>query len=212
MIYQIVEADAPIRQGDIIRNVPRIELSLSEIPIVDDDGQRIVSWNDILSELSEPATDVTAIVTMRAATGIVVTQDCDAARGESLCLALIADFGQVTNKSPETPKSWWKLITNHTRSNLRYFYLPADTGVGFDIPMAADFRTILRIPLKHLLANGASRVGRLNSLAYEHFRESLAQFFRRYPYNEWYPLTKEQFQDYSESITEERPQPYDWQK
>ncbi len=209
MIYEKVEPARPIRQGDIFRNIPRLEISLAEIPVVDEEGTRVASWQELLDEGTED--DVTAVVKLKAVTGIVITQDCDAARGKDLSLALIDDFQQVTNKSPETPKSWWKHITNHAKSNLRYFYLPADENFNLGQPMAADFRTILRVSREEVMTQGGFRVGRLNTVANEHFRESLAQFFRRYPYNEWYPLTKEQAEDYAKSS----PEPvelYDWQK
>jgi hypothetical protein len=209
MIYERVESSKPIQQGDIFRNIPRLEISLAEIPVVDEEGTRVTSWQELLDEGTED--DITAVVKLKAVSGIVITQDCDAARGKDVSLALIDDFQQVTNKSPETPKSWWKHITNHAKSNLRYFYLPADESFDLPRPSAADFRTILRVPREEVMTQGGFRVGRLNSVAYEHFRESLAQFFRRYPYNEWYPLTKEQAEDYAESS----PEPvefYDWQK
>jgi len=209
MIYERVQPEAPIRQGDILRNIPRLELSLSEIPVVDEEGSRVASWQELLDEASED--DVTAVVKLKAVSGIVITQDCDAVRGKDLSLAMLDDFQIVTNSSPTTPKSWRKHITQHAKSNLRYFYLPPDADIGFDRPMAADFRTILRVPREEALTQGATRVGRLNTVAYEHFRESLAQFFRRYPYNEWYPLTKEQVEDYAQSCPEP-VQLYDWQK
>ena len=54
------------------------------------------------------------------------------------------------------------------------------------------------------------RVGRLKDMANEHFREKLASFFRRYAYNAWYPLTKEEFEAYEK----ENPgtEPYNWQR
>ena len=36
------------------------------------------------------------------------------------------------------------------------------------------------------------RRGRLNFLADEHFRERIGEFFRRYPYDEWYALNREE--------------------
>jgi hypothetical protein len=40
------------------------------------------------------------------------------------------------------------------------------------------------------------RKGRLNITAYEHFRERIAEFYRRYPYDEWYPLDKAEMETY----------------
>lgn len=48
---------------------------------------------------------------------------------------------------------------------------------------------------------------------YEEIRkigESIAQYFRRYPYDEWYPLTNEDFLEYNK---EKGPvEPFEWQK
>lgn len=97
------------------------------------------------------------------------------------------------------------------KENLRYFYLPPDPAIGFGERMAADFRVIIRVPREDLLNLRHYRLGRLNNVAYEHFRESLAQYFRRYPYNEWYPLTREEVDEYSKGC-EESIEKYEWQK
>lgn len=45
--------------------------------------------------------------------------------------------------------------------------------------------------------------------AYEHYREKIAEYFRRYPYDEWYPLSKEEFKVYND---EKGPvEPFPWQ-
>ena len=77
--------------------------------------------------------------------------------------------------------------------------------------LAADFRVIIRVPRVDLENMRDRRLCRLNALAKEHFRESLGQFFRRYAYNEWYPLTRDEFQAYSDDSPEEI-RPYPWQE
>ena len=104
-----------------------------------------------------------------------------------------------------------RLLTKHTQTNLRLFYLPADQSVGFRDRMAADFRDIMRVPRRDLEGMRDFRVGRLNETATEHLRETLAQFFRRYPYDEWYCLSKEEFQAYAEG-SPELIEPYEYQK
>ncbi len=80
------------------------------------------------------------------------------------------------------------------RANLRYFYLPASKENGFEDRMAADFRTIVQVAREDLERLKKLRIGRLNEIACQHFRETLSQFFRRYPYDEWYPLTGEELE------------------
>ena len=212
MIYRTVDADEPIRQGDIFRNVPHLEFSLARLAIVEDDDQEIRSWESIVE--SGETQPVTALIALEPVNAIVITQDCDAARGKHLCLAQIDEFLEVTGKKsspPTSPKKWQSLLTAHAKSNLRYFYLPADESFGFVQRMAADFRSIIRLPREELLDLRQYRMGRLNDVASEHFRESLGQFYRRYPYNEWYPLTKEEAATYAEASPEEI-EFYEWQK
>lgn len=54
------------------------------------------------------------------------------------------------------------------------------------------------------------RKGRLNKVAFQHYRESIAQYFRRYPYDEWYPLTNEEYLEYTKE--KGHVEPFEWQK
>jgi hypothetical protein len=112
---------------------------------------------------------------------------------------------------PKNHDKWQSLIIKKGREMPRLFYLPADTIPDFDKPKAADLRVILRVPRTDLETLREHRVCRLNAEAVEHFRETLAHYFRRYAFNEWYPLTKEQFEAYSTAC----PEPvkaYPWQE
>jgi hypothetical protein len=213
MIYQAADPADPIRQGDIFRNVPHLELSLARLAIVGEDEPEVTTWQSII-ESGDPE-PVTALVAVEPVHAIVITQDCDAARGRHLCLAQIDKFLDVTGKRttpPATAKKWMSLLTEHSRTNLRYFYLPADEALGFAERMAADFRSIIRLPREELVQLRRYRMGRLNDMATEHFRETLGQFYRRYPYNEWYPLNKEEAAAYAEAKKPEDIELYDWQK
>jgi hypothetical protein len=58
---------------------------------------------------------------------------------------------------------------------------------------------VFQIQSEDLKTNINLRKGRLNETAYQHFRECIAQYFRRYPYDEWYPLNKDEYNAYIES-------------
>jgi len=209
MIYESAGGDEPIRQGDIFSNIPRVDLSFATMAILDGEEQRETAWKDAVADSPSP---VVAVLPVKPVTGIVITQDCDTVRGEYICLAEVADFATATGKTvPTSAKKWQSLIKQHAKTNLRWFYLPAATDFGIAARMAADFRVLIRVPLGDLEKHREFRLCRLKTVAREHFRESLAQFFRRYPYNEWYPLTKEEFQAYSED-SPESVQPYPWQE
>jgi len=75
--------------------------------------------------------------------------------------------------------------------------------------MAVDFLVTLRIPREDLESLRSLRKGRLNPVADEHFRERIAEFFRRYPYDEWYPLNQEELATYA--AAHEGTKPYPWQ-
>jgi hypothetical protein len=195
MIYEAVDEGQSIRQGDIFRDIPRIDLSVAELPIVEQDGQRLVAWQNLLDEGLDL---VTALIPIKRVSGIVITQDCDAANGQFISFAQIDKFVDVTKldlSKQELGKQMLSLTT-HARENLKWFYLPADEKMGFTEKMAADFRAIFALQRSDLQTMISLRNGRLNPVADEHFRETIAQYFRRYPYNEWYPLTKEELAAY----------------
>ena len=210
MIYEAVSTDVPIQQGDIFRNIPRVEFSMSQL-IVDegDEEKELTTWDEVVSTGSDP---VTALLPVEPVIGIVITQNCDASRGRDICLCQVSPFlpsvGQESE--PKNANKWNSLILKHMRSSPRIFYLPMGDGI-FDQRMAVDFRSVLRVPLKELYDMRQHRIARLNEVANEHFRESLGQFFRRYAFNEWYPLTKEEAEAYAEKSPEEIHL-YPWQK
>jgi len=118
----------------------------------------------------------------------------------------------MKDKPSENLKKWNNQLLKHAH-NPRYFYLPANGSFGITERMSVDFRGVIRVGREDLLDLRTDyRIGRLNHVAGEHFRESLAQFFRRYPVNEWYPLTKEEVAVYAKEQGLSFDDRYDWQK
>lgn len=209
MIYDYPVLNAPIRQGDVFVGLPRVEVSLRSIQVLEKDGQIAeCEWREIAQDREE----ITAIFPLRSVTAIVATQDCDASRARDITLCEIRSFRDVDRKSQNTTsaKSWKNIITQHARINQKWFYLPPDDQIGFHNKMAVDFMVTLRVPRDELEELRDLRKGRLNEVADEHFRERIAEFFRRYPYDEWYPLNSEELQAY----TSEYPgtQAFHWQE
>src|SRR5262249_19531987 len=104
-----------------------------------------------------------------------------------------------------------KAIINFARTNPRFFYLPSDLNFGFANRRMTDFRVIIRVPRIDLEQMKDLRPARLNDVATEHLREALGHYFRRFAYNEWYPLDKEEFEAYS-AQSPESIEPYPWQQ
>ena len=213
MIYDFPSPQAPIRQGDIFRCIPRIELNLSALPVLSDPSLRQVEALDWLT-ICIKAETARALATIRPVYAIVITQDCDVLRARDISLCEIDRFDDVypPAKGAAHPKKTMSLITQHARSNLKWFYLPCEPKIGFDAPMAVDFQSVLRVARTYLAQNTAAlRQARLNDLADEHFRERIAEYFRRYPYDEWYPLDKAEFDEYRRDKPEPI-QPFPWQE
>jgi len=214
MIYERVAADAPIEQGDLFRCVPSLEISLSELPRVDGSGEQLTRWRDIAAGLSESSERVRVLVEVEPVLAIAVTQNCDAARKGSICLCQVERYLDVAGQQsePKDAKAWQSLIVRMMRTNPRLFYLPPAPEFGLAERMAADFSIIQRIPRADLEEmRSGFRVARLKPVAAEHLRESLAFFFRRYAFNEWYPLDREEFLAYQASCREPVA-PYEWQR
>ncbi len=195
MIYAFPGIEEPIRQGDIFVNLPRIEISLSKIPVLLEDDQTVeMPWSDIAVS-QQP---VTAIFSAKPVTSIVISQNCDAARAPDITLCEIKQFYEVEPncKNTTSPKSWQSQIVQQARKNQKWFYLPVDKDIGFETKMGVDFLSTLRLPRVDLEHYRNFRKGRLNEVAKEHFRERIAEFYRRYPYDEWYSLNQDEFKAY----------------
>lgn len=212
MIYEFPSSNDPVRQGDIFRGIPRIEAKLQELKVPSEENLDEVLVEDWLNFVA--ARDpVTAIVAMRPVLAIVITQDCDAVRIEDIALCEIEPFATVEPMATTAkhPKGTMSLITKHARLNFKWFYLPPESQVGFTDKMAVDFHSVSRVSRSYLEKNlEPLRLARLNQVAAEHFRERLAEYYRRYPYDEWYPLDKAELEEYRRSKPEPI-QPFPWQ-
>lgn len=212
MIYEIPASNVPIQQGDIFRYIPRIDIDLEQLAVLNGNDLSQSNWVEITENDGSAA--ITSLVAIRPVTAIVITQDCDAVRVDDIALSEIVLFEQVMPdiKTTKYPQKTWNTITKQSRLNLRWFYLPIDQNIGFSQRMAADFHSVLRTSRFFLEDHVAQfRIARLKDVAVEHFREKLSEYYRRYPYDEWYPLDKSEFLEYRKSKTEPI-EPFDWQE
>lgn len=166
----------------------------------------VVSW-EVLRDSPEP---LTAIVGLRSVWAIVITQDCDTIRAPDISLCEVKPFADVVKLAfePKNAKDWTEQLRRQATLNLKWFYLPPDPTIGFSGRMAVDFLATIRLQRVDLEESRHLRGGRLNGTADEHFRERLSEFFRRYPYNEWYSFNKEEFNAYKAKYPGEDIAPY----
>jgi hypothetical protein len=210
MIYDFPGSSEPIGQGDIFSAIPRIDINLNELPILEGENFFKKDWLNI-SKNNDPKQTLVAI---RPVIAIVITQDCDAVRDDDIALCEISSFAEIypAGKDAKYPNKTMSIITTHSRTNLKWFYLPVENKIGFTNKMAVDFKSVLKASRTYLEKNVSQlRIARLNSVASEHFREHLSEYFRRYPYNEWYPLDKAEFEEYSKA-KREKIEPYPGQE
>ena len=208
MIYEYPDKGAPIRQGDIFVGLPRVDLSLEKVLLANDDGERIANWKN----LADRTEAFSIIVPVRSVASIVATQDCDASHSRDITLCEIREFRDVERKSKNTSKAkaWKSILTQHARLNQKWFYLPPSDRIGFSEKMAVDFLVTLRVSRIDLETVVSLRRGRLNAAADEHFRERIGEFFRRYPYDEWYALNEEEMGEYQKEYPDAKP--HEWQQ
>ena len=207
MIYSFPSTNDPIRQGDIFVGIPRIDFSLDKIAILVDDHFEETSWD----ELATKDRPITALMGAKPVTAIVISQDCDSLRVPDITLCEIRNFRRVELKSKETqkPNKWVKILTQHARINQKWFYLPPDDKVGFKDKMGVDFLVTIRVSRADLERLRPLRKCCLNEIARDHFRERISEFFRRYSYDEWYSLNKEELEAYKRDYPD--AEPFLWQ-
>ncbi|MGB6065459.1 MAG: hypothetical protein WBG50_11660 [Desulfomonilaceae bacterium] len=210
MIYDCPKAGSPLQQGDIFRNIPCPKLDDKFIEVFGEDENILeTTWEDF-AECGEQAD---ALVTVTPVIAIVGTQSCDALRSPEITLFEIKPFVQVTGEGQniESPSKWEKIITKSPRINQKWFYLPPDATLNFKDRMAADFRLVVSVPRQVLVGLRAFRIGRLKNSAAQHFRERVGEFFRRFPYDEWYPLTRVELDAYKKR-QKMKVRHFSWQK
>jgi hypothetical protein len=206
MIYDYPSSDSPIRQGDIFLGLPRLVIGLKQLPILSDDGPELRSW----AELSGNREPIEAIVSLRSVNAIVISQDCDTTRAPDISFCEIGPFQEIERKSAQTssPKKWASMLTQQARINQKWFYLPPDSRLKFETKMAVNYMVTFCLPREDIESILHLRTGRLNDVAAAHFRERIAEFFRRYPYDEWYPLNQEELTEYIKDHSDTVPFPW----
>lgn len=206
MIYEFPSVESDIRQGDIFTSLPRFDYSLEDLLILGEHDDEATSWERIAQGRTTP---VTLAVAARPVDAIVITQDCDTIRAPQVTLCEIRPIAQVVGTLGTKASQFVANVKKQNRQNLKWFYLPPDERLFAD-KMAVDFQVTLSVPRADLERLRSWRRGRLNVEADEHFRERLSEYFRRYPVDEWYPLSKEEFEEYRKLDDSALPRP--WQQ
>jgi hypothetical protein len=215
MLYEYPLPTDEVRQGDIFLNIPSIAFQLSEgLSILEPDkSTKSITWQEIVSDEEK---DIVALLGVIRVPAIVISQTCDIQKeGSHVTLCEIVPLSKLTAfKSFDTqqPKKQVDFLIRSERKMHGFFYLPPDPKLGFNSRMAVEFGNTIRLPSEDLDLIKQGRKGRLNTEAYEHFREKMANYFRRYAFNEWYMLNGKEVELYKYYEDVKANKLYDWQK
>ena len=86
-------------------------------------------------------------------------------------------------------------IININAKGLTSMYLPLDSQYQIEERMLINFSTIFHLDGK-ILSNVQATIMTLNGDALNHFREKISHYFKRYSYEEYYPLNSEEMDEY----------------
>lgn len=187
MIYRSVSAHKEIRQGDIFHNLPFVRFDLEDLNVISkEESVEQKSWR----EITEERTPIIAELEKNFA--IVITQDCDCLRNTYISLDIIRPL----ERNITSAKVWMKTIIKINQKEPSKMYLPPDSNFNIPQRMIIDFSTTFHLLRENINSNKDLRICRLNNEALEHFQEKLANYFRRYASDEYYPLNLEEMDEY----------------
>jgi hypothetical protein len=209
MIYLRPATSEPLAQGDILYPLPSPAFDLENSPIIRQDGaDEVRPWIDV----TDPTVD--AEVSVRRTWGILGSQDCNIEHAELVTffeVGPVADVARMAVPSEGDDRGWAGFIGKELRKIPRMFYLPKWTELGIESRMAVDLERTLQVPTSSLRAlYPGLRKARLNPIALEHFRHAISNYFTRYAYDEWYPMTQAEVEAYQARYGETVSR-YEWQ-
>lgn len=211
--YDKLDSDRPLRQGDIFYPLPYVEAPLlDKMQILQKTSDtELKSFYSDWDHIQDGGKTAIA-VGIRKVWGIVASQDCDASRAPNISLFEVEPYIHINPTPPTNAKRWTEALTERACKNASWMYLPINEEFGITDRMIINFDKVFQIPRVDLRKNIKLRKGRLTEVAYEHYRECIAQYYRRYPYNEWYPFNKDEASFYVSKGRCAIDELYPWQK
>lgn len=199
--YKRLFNDADIEQGDIFSTLPFLSLDSTSITEVIADSDLKYKQIDLNSYVQDDS-EKNIVVSAKIGPGIIITQNCDMLRSSYVSYCAIRKYEEVEKSfpSPEKVKKRVDFLTKEYAHKTKYFYLPVENPHGFSERMAVDFSTIHQVKLEVLKGLASKRMGRLSEVPLEHFRSKLGHYFKRFAYDPWYVLNKDELDIYKQSI------------
>ena len=91
MIYEYIDENVPIRQGDIFENIPKVEIDFGNLSFLDDNDE-FAKFN--LADITKNKV-LPAILPISFVPAIVISQDCDISRTGDVSLCQIVPFTEI---------------------------------------------------------------------------------------------------------------------
>jgi hypothetical protein len=202
-------------QGDIFSSLPFIEIDSPKVVELIAEGDQLVPKEiDLVNYISSQPRETNLAVKSTLQAAIIITQNCDLLRSDYVSYCKVTRLRNVEKNMSDSQGKRIKFLTKTYREQAKYYYLPAEQPYGFEEDMAVDFSSIHQIKKEVLEQLLNKRTSRLNDMALDHFREKMANYFKRFAYDGWYVLNKSDFEFYLNTLEENekvRTSPYGWQ-
>lgn len=211
-----------IEQADIFLDLPFLDIISVKVQAIEaKDGE--FKYKEIDLDDYSPPDDGSilnnVIANLELKPGIVISQNCDNLRRDHISFCEIKNLSKIENNFVQMqPGKRIKYLTKEYKHKETYFYLPEEDGI-FEDKMAVDFSRIYQIQRVVLEKILKKRIASLSEIPLEHFRIKIANYFKRYAYDSWYVLRKEEYISYYEKHKGDLPdcelkliKPYPWQE
>ncbi len=188
-----------IEQGDIFLFLPILSIDSNLVntinPVNGDFSYKEVDLNNYTPSDDNILKNI--VVNMELKPGIVITQNCDVLRSDyvSFCeIKKLIDIEKDLQKMTSEKRKLNYYTENYSHKE-KYFYLPEEDDV-FEEKMAIDFSRIYQIKRETLENMLNKRVRSLGEIPLEHLKVKVGNYFKRFAYDKWYLLKKEEFNSY----------------
>ncbi|MCD6556427.1 MAG: hypothetical protein J7K64_04465 [Bacteroidales bacterium] len=197
VFYYSKNKSISLGQGDIFSYLPFFNINSSIVDVIfPGDEEPVYKETDLAEYVPSDSGVLKNVVTdVILKPGIVITQNCDVLRSDYISFCEIGRFDDIETSLNEKTSELNKLLflTKKYAHQEKYFYLQDDDRF-FSDRMAVDFSRIYQIKRTLLEKMINKRIASLGKIPLEHFRVKISNYFKRFAYDGWYMLNKDEFE------------------
>lgn len=204
--YKSISLSDALEQGDIFDRLPIFNLDseiLTQMIVKEstpgnyDFDSKEIDLKDYVPDETEKIENVISSVLWRP--GIIITQNCDVVREDYLSFCEIRKLEDVDKQYAGLTKLDRKvefLAKKEYKHQYKYFYLLQNQSIFNDNKMVVDFSRIYQVKREIIENLKNKRMIGLSSTPLEHLKIKLSNYFKRFAYDGWYVLNKEEYSVY----------------